>query len=62
MSIRIILIIYPKVKYMYGVSSTFLFNVLSLQDFCHGKFGLLYLGKASCDRVALPNPPCMLDV
>ena len=30
--------------------------------FSSGKFGLLFLGKASCDRVALPNLRCMLDV
>ena len=30
--------------------------------FSHEKFGLLSPGKASCDRVALPNLPCMLDV
>ena len=27
-------------------------------DFSHGKFGLLSLGKASCDRIALPNLLC----
>ena len=31
-------------------------------DFSHGKYGLLSLGKASCDRVALPNILCMLSV
>ena len=36
--------------------------VLSQWDFCHGKFGLLSLGKASFDRVALPNLLCMLVV
>ena len=30
--------------------------------FSHGKFGLPSPGKASCDRVALPNLRCMLDV
>ena len=28
-------------------------------DFSHGKFGVLSPGKASCDRVALPNLRCM---
>ena len=37
-------------------------TVLSEWDFSHGKFGLLSPGKASCDRVALPNLPCMLGV
>ena len=31
-------------------------------DFSHGTFGLHSLGKASCDRVALPNLRCMLGV
>ena len=30
-------------------------NSISHLDFSHGKFGLLSLGKASCDRVAFPN-------
>ena len=29
-------------------------------DFSHGKFGLLSSGKASCNRVMLPNQLCML--
>ena len=37
-------------------------TVLSLWDFSHGKFGLLFPGKARCDRVALPNLRCMLGV
>ena len=36
--------------------------ILSLWDFSHGKIGLLSLGKASCDRVALPKLRCMLGV
>ena len=37
-------------------------NVLSHWDFFHGKFGSLSPGKASCDRVALPNLRCTLGV
>ena len=37
-------------------------TVFSLWDFSHGKFGLPSPGKASCDRVALPNLRCMLGV
>ena len=37
-------------------------TVLSHWDFSHEKFGLLSPGKASCDRVALPNLRCMLGV
>ena len=37
-------------------------TVLSQWDFSYGKFGLLSLGKASCDRVALPKLQCMLGV
>ena len=38
-------------------------NALSQWDFSHGKFELLFSpGKASCDRVALPNLRCMLGV
>ena len=40
----------------------FLATVLSHWDFFHGKFGLLSLGKASCDEVALPNLQCTLGV
>ena len=41
----------------------FLFTpVLSQCDFSHGKFWLISPGKASCDRVALPNLRCMLGV
>ena len=36
--------------------------VLSKWDFSHGKFGLPSTGKASCDRVALPNLRCMLGI
>ena len=42
---------------------TWLFTtVLSQWDFLHGKFGLPSPGKASCDRVALPNLRRMLGV
>ena len=42
---------------------TFTFSTVSSQwDLSHAKFGLLYPGKASFDRVALPNQGCMLDV
>ena len=37
-------------------------SVLSYWDFTHGKFGLLFPGKASCDRVTLPDQRCMLGV
>ena len=37
-------------------------TVLSHWDFSHEKFGLLSPGKASCDRVELPNLQCLLDV
>ena len=37
-------------------------TVLSQWDFSHVKFGLLFPGKASCDRVALANLLCMLGV
>ena len=36
----------------------FLTTVLSHWGFCHGKFGLPYLGKASCNRVSLPKLWC----
>ena len=36
--------------------------VLLHWDFSHGKFGLLSPGKASYDRIALPNPGCMVGV
>ena len=39
-----------------------LITVLSQRDFSHGKFGLLSLGKASCDRVVLPDLLRMLGV
>ena len=42
--------------------SFFFTTVLSQWDFSHGKFGLLSPGKASCDRVVLPNLLCMLVV
>ena len=38
----------------------FSLTVLSNWDFSRGKFELLSLGKASCDRVVLPNVWCML--
>ena len=37
-------------------------TVLFQWDFSHGKSGLLSPGKASCDRVALPNLLCVLGV
>ena len=37
-------------------------TVLSCWDLFHGKFVLVSLGKASCDRVALPNLRCMQSV
>ena len=37
-------------------------TVLSKWDFSYGKFGLFSLGKASCDRVTLPNLRCTLGV
>ena len=40
----------------------FLTTVLSHLDFCHRKFGFLSQGKASSDRVALPNLRCVLGV
>ena len=36
--------------------------LLSPWDITYRKFGLPSLGKASCDRVALPNLQCMLGV
>ena len=42
--------------------SVFFTTVLFQWDFSHRKFGLPSLGKASCDRVALPNLRCMLCV
>ena len=41
-------------------SFTFFSTILSQWDFSHRKFGLPSLGKASCDRVALPNLRCTL--
>ena len=44
-------------------SSCLLFTaVMSQWDLSHGKFGLPFPGKASFDRVALPNLRCMLGV
>ena len=40
---------------MYAIEDFFFTNILSQWDFSLGKFDLLCLGKASCDRVALPN-------
>ena len=37
-------------------------TVLSQWNFFYGKFGLHSSGKASCDRVALPNLRCMQGV
>ena len=37
-------------------------TVLSQLDFSHAKYRLPSPGKASCDRVALPNLRCMLGV
>ena len=39
----------------FNIFKTFFTALSSQWDFSHGKFGLLSLGKASCDRVALPN-------
>ena len=36
--------------------------LLSQWDFSQKKFGLPFLGKASCNRVALPNLRCKLGV
>ena len=45
------------------LSLFFITTVLSHWYFFQGKFGLLFFqGKASCDRVALPNLRCMLSV
>ena len=40
----------------------FFTTVMSQWDFSHGKCWLPSTGKASCDRVVLPNPWCMLGV
>ena len=41
----------------------FITTVLSHSDFSPiGKVGLISAGKASCDRVMLPNIQCMLDI
>ena len=37
-------------------------TVLSQWDFSYGKLGLSSLGKASYDKVALPNLRCLLGV
>ena len=37
-------------------------TLLSHRDFFHWKFGLLFMGKTSCDRVVLPNLQCILGV
>ena len=37
-------------------------TLLSQWNFSQGKFGLPSLGKATCDRVAIPNLRCMLGV
>ena len=42
--------------------NTFFTTVLSQYDFSHGKLRLLFSGKASCNRVALPNLLCILGV
>ena len=57
---------------LFSLSFLFLFFIFHfftfLQLYCPNgislmaKFGLLSLGKASCDRVALPNIRCMLGV
>ena len=56
-----------KIFFVFFFSNTFFLlllftTVLSQWEFSHGKFGLLSPGKASCDRVALPNLLCMLGV
>ena len=40
----------------------FFTSVLPQWDLFHRKFGLSSLRKVSCDRVALPNPRCLLGV
>ena len=51
-----------------GELGSFKFNfllfttALSQWDFSNGKFGLPFPGKASCDRVALPDLGCILGV
>ena len=40
----------------------FLTPVLFHWDFSHGKSSLLSRGKASCDRVVIPDLRCMLGV
>ena len=40
----------------------FVFNLLCQKDFSYGKFLFPSPGKASCDRVALPNLRCMVGV
>ena len=52
-------------KHTHTFFSTFLFitfftTVLSQWDFSHRKFGLPSMGKASCERVALPNLRCIM--
>ena len=46
------------------ILSHFYFSLFLLPqwDFSHGKFGLLFLEKASCDRVMITNLRCMLGV
>ena len=47
---------------MISFKKIFFKQLSSHWDFSHGKFGLLSLGKGSCDRVAPPNLPCILVV
>ena len=54
-----VVIIIISIKYFTVIASSMTvrntFFVWSHSDFSHGKFGLFFPGKASCDRVALPN-------
>ena len=53
---------FVSLQFMQGLFIKLFFSpitVLSHWDFFHGKFELLYRGKTSCDRLALPNLYCM---
>ena len=51
---------FKTVKYGYFSFLILFSTVLSQWDFSDGKFGLLSPGKASCNRVVLPNLLYML--
>ena len=51
----------PPPKFFQVVTPATICNLLVLSS-SHGKFGLFSLGKASCDRVMVPNLRCMLSV